>query len=69
MIRTHTVFLAALCAVITAADVQAQGFPKLEDLEKNRIETVHGKEPIETYTAKVIGDRLDGHDFLLQFTC
>ena len=55
MIRTHTVFLAALCAVITAADVQAQGFPKLEDLEKNRVERVHGKELLETFTAKVIG--------------
>ena len=55
MIRTHTVFLAALCAVITAADVQAQGFPKLEDLEKNRVERVHGKELLETFTAKVVG--------------
>ena len=47
--------IATLCVALSATACQAQGFPKLEDLEKNRVETVHNKEVLETFTAKVVG--------------
>ena len=49
------IFTALLCIALSATACNAQGFPKLEDLEKNRVERVHGKELLETFTAKVVG--------------
>ena len=51
-----TVFcIAALCVAVMSANCNAQSFPSLEDLEKNRVERVHGKELLDTFTAKVVG--------------
>ena len=51
--------VATLCTifatVVSATNCPAQGFPKLSDLEKSRIEKIHGKELLKTFTAKVIG--------------
>ena len=53
--KTTTLFVATICFALASSSYHAQGFPKLEDLEKNRVETVHNKPVLETYTAKVVG--------------
>ena len=50
-----TLCIVILCIALSTAESQGQGFPKIEDLEKNRVARAHGKEILETYTAKVVG--------------
>ena len=53
--KTIALLIASLIVVLASSSCSAQGFPKLEDLEKNRIQTAHNKEVLETYKAKVVG--------------